>query len=316
MDSIHSSFELYNITSLESNSFMDNENQIFNSSIEKNYILNSSELVESFSSEKSNFINLNSSEDNVYSSLENNIFTKSTPIKESSSLKNNEIISSSSSPIKDSHLKESYKFNDDTPEIKSIEISKESSKIRKHNKFAKDNIKRKIQVNYLKFLVNFMNQIIKVLLNERDNIEDTQFYRLDYKFAKDISKKSFNGIKDKTIGEIFKDNASSKYKHNKKLNAKVYDKVTKKSEIIKKILDQPYLYFFYIYYSGQKFINLSDYGLDKTINLPSNIGFCKDIITQNNDTETSKRIYRKKILECIKKHFLTENIPIFLTINY
>ena len=308
MDSNYSSLELINITSLESNSFIDNENPLFSSSIENNFFLNSNSC--------ENFNDLNSNADKISSSLENNSFTDSTPNKEFSSLEKNLNICSSSSSINDSYLKESSNFNEDTPEIKSIEISKEPTKMKKHNKFAKDNIKRKIQVNYLEFLVNFINQLIKVLLSEKAHTEGTQFYRLDYKFAKDISKKSFNRIKEKTIGEIFKDNVSSKYKNNKKLNVKVYDKVTKKSEIIKKILDKPYLYFFYIYYSGQTIINLSDYGLDKTINLSSNTGFCKDIITKNNDAETSKMIYRKKILECIKKHFLTESIPIFLTINY
>ena len=319
MDSIHSSFELNNITSSESNSFTENENQFFYSSVHRNYILNSDsfELVDS-SSERSCFIDLNSSSVNVSSSLENNdnSNTISSPIQDSSvSLENNINNNSRCSPNNDSDLRESSNNNEDTPEIRSIEISNSSTKKRKHNKFAKDNIKRKIQVNYLKFLVNFVNQIIKVLLSESANTDDIQFYRLDYKFAKDISKNTFNKIKKKTIGEIFKDNASSKYKNNKKLNVQVYNKVTKKNKIIKEILDKPYLYFFYIYYSGQKTINLSDYGfdLDKTIDLSSETGFCKDLITKNNDTDTLERIYRTKILECIKKHFLTVNVPIFLT---
>ena len=319
MDSIHSSFELNNITSLESNYFIENENQFFSSSVEKNYILNSNsiELVESFSSGKSWFIDSSSSLVNISSSKENNCNsdTSSNLNKESSSLENNLIISLSCSPIKDSALKESSDNNEDTREIRSIEISNTPKKKRKHNKFAKDNIKRKIQVNYLKFLVNFINQIIQVILCENVNTDDIQFYRLDYKFAKDISKKTFNQIKEKTIGEIFKDNASSKYKNNKKLNVRVYDKVAE-NEIIKNILDKPYVYFFYIYYSGQTIINLSDYGLDKTINLSSETGFCKDLITKNNDTDTSERIYRKKILECIKKHFLTDNVPIFFTVQH
>ena len=314
MDSIHSSFELINITSLESNSFTENENQFFFFFLERNYILNSNslELVDSNSSDKSCFIDLNSSVVNVSSSLENNYISdiSSIPKKESSSLENNLFINSSCSPINNSPLKDSSNSNEDTPDIKSIKITE-----KKHNKFAKDNIKRKIQVNYLKFLVNFINQIIQLLLGESANTDDIKFYRLDYKFAKDISKNTFNKIKKKTIGEIFKDNASSKYKNNKKLNVQVYNKVTRKNKIIKEILDKPYLYFFYIYYSGQKTINLSDYGfdLDKTIDLSSETGFCKDLITKNNDTDTLERIYRTKILECIKKHFLTVNVPIFLT---
>ena len=332
--SIQSSIELNTITSLESNTFMVNKNQFFSSSEEKNYILNSnsSELNDSFISEKNSLLDLTSSEINSSSSKDNNNIsdTNSSPIKNSSSSDKNIILSLSSSPNKDSQLKESSNFNEDTREIKFIEISNSFTKKRKHNKFgkdnikrkehnkfAKDNIKRKIQVNYLKFLLDFVNQIIKELLCESGNSDDFQFERLDSKFAKDISQKAFNEIKKKTIGEIFKNNLSSKFKKNKILNVQVYNKVTKKSKIIKNILDKKYLYFFSIYYTGQTIINLSDYGLiDKTINLSPKTIFYKDLITKNNDTETSKRIYRKKILECIKKHFLTTKVPIFLTMEY
>ena len=319
--SIQSSIELKNITSLESNSSMVNKNQFFSSSEEKNYFLysNSSELDESFTSEEISSLDLKSSEFNSSSSKQNNNIsdTNSSPAKNSSSLDKNIISSLSSSPNKDSQLKESSNFNEDTREVKFIEISNSVTKRSKHNKFGKDNIKRKIQVNYFKFLLNFINQIIKVLFCESVNSDDIQFYRLDSTFTKDISQKAFNKIKEKTIGEIFKKNLSSKFK-NKELNVQVYNKVTKKNKIIKNILDKPYLYFFYIYYTGQTIINLSDFDLDldKTIYLSSETGFCKDLITKNNDTETFKRIYWKKILECIKKHFLTENVPIFLTIEY
>ena len=332
--SIQSSIELNTITSLESNTFMVNKNQFFSSSEEKNYILNSnsSELNDSFISEKNSLLDLTSSEINSSSSKDNNNIsdTNSSPIKNSSSSDKNIILSLSSSPNKDSQLKESSNFNEDTREIKFIEISNSFTKKRKHNKFgkdnikrkehnkfAKDNIKRKIQVNYLKFLLDFVNQIIKELLCESGNSDDIQFERLDSKFAKDISQKAFNEIKKKTIGEIFKNNLSSKFKKNKELNVQIYNKVTKKSKIIKNILDKKYLYFFSIYYTGQTIINLSDYGLiDKTINLSPKTIFYKDLITKNNDTETFKRIYRNKILECIKKHFLTANVPVFLTIEY
>ena len=334
--SIQSSIELNTITSLESNTFMVNENQFFSSSEEKNYILNSnsSELNDSFISEKNSLLDLTSSEINSSSSKDNNNIsdTNSSPIKNSSSLDKNIFFNLSSSPsLNKTHLKKSSNFNEDTREIKYIEISNSFTKKRKHNKFgkdnikrkehnkfAKDNIKRKIQVNYLKFLLDFVNQIIKELLCESSgNSDDIQFERLDSKFAKDISQKAFNEIKKKTIGEIFKDNLSSKIKYNKELNVQIYNKVTKKSKIIKNILDKPYLYFFNIYFSGKKIINLSDYGLDKkTINLSSKTIFCQDLITKNNDTETFKRIYRNKILECIKKHFLTTKVPIFLTMEY
>ena len=52
-----------------------------------------------------------------------------------------------------------------------------------HNKFSKDNIKRKIQVHYLKFLRNLINQVIDELWQKEKNIINLHFYRLNYKFA-------------------------------------------------------------------------------------------------------------------------------------
>lgn len=175
----------------------------------------------------------------------------------------------------------------------------------KHGKLAKDNIKRKIQVHYLTFLRNLLNQIINELLynNETKNI---QFGRLNYNFTKEITKNSFDLLKNTSIGDIFKNNLSPKFRK-KNLNIDVYNKITQKSEIIKKILDKLYLEFFNVYYLNQKIINLSEYGLNKNIILSENIGFYKDLIKINDKED---EIYHQKIEKCIKIDFI--GIPIFV----
>ena len=74
-------------------------------------------------------------------------------------------------------------------------------------------------------------------------------------------KNSFDLLKNTSIGDIFKNNLSPKFRK-KNLNIDVYNKITQKSEIVKKILDKLYLEFFNVYYLNQKIINLSEYGLN------------------------------------------------------
>lgn len=120
-----------------------------------------------------------------------------------------------------------------------------------HTKFSKDNIKRKIQVHYLKFLRNFINQIIDEIWQKDKNIKNLHFYKLNYKFAKKITKESFNALKNSKIGDIFKYNVSPKFKESEILNLNVYNEVAK-NVTIEKILNKKYLEFFNIYYLKKK----------------------------------------------------------------
>ena len=70
-------------------------------------------------------------------------------------------------------------------------------KRKKHDKLARDNIKRKIQVHYLRFLVKFVNKIISEILKKYNNdiykdinIKNLQFINICYDFAKKIDSKS------------------------------------------------------------------------------------------------------------------------------
>ena len=176
-----------------------------------------------------------------------------------------------------------------------------------HGKLARDNIKRKIQVHYLNFLRNFVNQILYDILDQYKDMKYNQFYPLNHSFTKDITKKSFDKLKKTTIGEIFKNNTSIKFKVQKNLNLLVYNEVINKNKKISNILNKKYLEFFNHYYYNIKEINLLKYDIDKTIIIDPNIEFYKDLIKKEcnrNDSEINNdEIYHKKIEKCIKEDF-------------
>ena len=204
--------------------------------------------------------------------------------------------------------KKSKNNNNDSPlnkkRIRSRNKNPENNRIKKkkHDKFAKDNIKRKIQVHYIKFLRDLLNHIIKEVLKE--NIE---FKPLDYQFIMKIDKNSFLSIKSKSLGTIFKENPSPKFKDYEQKNIEIYNEIINKSEILKNILDKLYLEFINIYYKNTRKINLRKYGLDKDIILPNNIKFYEDLIKMNEtDSSSDNEFYINKIEKIIKKEFVSQ----------
>ena len=65
---------------------------------------------------------------------------------------------------------------------------------RSHGKKSEDNIIRKIQVHYAKFIRNFINELLK-----SSGIKDLFFIPLDYEFIKLISRKHRDTLNSKTI---------------------------------------------------------------------------------------------------------------------
>ena len=194
--------------------------------------------------------------------------------------------------------------------IQSIQINRarlknNKKKKKKHDKFSKDNIKRKIQVHYIKFLRDLLNLIIKEILKE--NIE---FKPLDYKFKMKIDKSSFMSLKKQSLGNIFKEHISPRCKNDQKFyNIQIYNKIINKSKILKNILDKKYLEFINIYYKNKKKINLIKYGLDKDIVLPNNIKTYENLIKKNEaDLSRDDKLYNNKILKILEKEFIS---PIF-----
>jgi hypothetical protein len=202
--------------------------------------------------------------------------------------------------------KETNKEND------SLLSKKRKRKI--HDKFDKDNIKRKVQVNYLKFLVEFVNKIILKIFDKfnknnildiksKKKIENYQFKSLNYDFSKKIDSFSFNKYKSKKISEILKENTSPKYK--KYNNVDVYDNIIHINKKLNNILNKPYLEFFEAFYQKQNFLNLKKYGFDLDIYLDDIKRFQEFTEEQKEKTNENFEFYLKRIEECINSDFIS-----------
>ena len=187
-----------------------------------------------------------------------------------------------------------------------------------HTKYFRDNIKRKIQVNYLKFLVNFVNLIIRVLFKKYSGFNDEfenkkisdkyQFKKLNYgKFAMKTDNDSFNSLKSKKLLEIITLNTNGKNKNNK--NDEVYKNLFKIKHKLEKILNQSYLEFFPIYYQKENYTNLKKYGLDIDISLENLKRFDFFIKKEKQKIKEleNKEKYEKGIEESIRENFMTNS---------
>ena len=171
-----------------------------------------------------------------------------------------------------------------------------------HNKNTADNLLKKIQVHYLSFIVSYLNEILK---NLNYNI---RFLKLDYRFKMNVSRKFFESLKKKTIGEIISSEISVKYKKSdKNINKKLYEQI-KDNEVLNKIFEDNYLKLFRnIYYKSNKIINFKEYGLNKDIYLSNNVKMLNDLLKTNEDLDTNKK-YLKRIKEIVIKNFFPESI--------
>ena len=187
-----------------------------------------------------------------------------------------------------------------------------------HTKYYRDNIKRKIQVNYLKFLVNFVNLIIRVLFKKYSGFNDEfenkkisdkyQFKKLNYgKFSLKIDNDSFNSLKSEKLLEIITLNTNGKNKNNK--NDEVYKNLFKIKHKLEKILNQSYLEFFPIYYQKENYTNLKKYGLDIDISLENLKRFDFFIKKEKQKIKEleNKEKYEKGIEESIRENFMTKS---------
>lgn len=174
-----------------------------------------------------------------------------------------------------------------------------------HDKFSTDNLLRKIQVHYLTFIVNFINIILKILNYEQ------RFFKLDYELKKNVNKKNFDSLKNKTIGEILCNKISIKYKkQNVNANFEIYEQI-KDNEILKKILSENYIKLFKkIYYKSNKNINLREYGLNEEIILTKPVKMFKDLLKDNEALDINKE-YQKNIIECAIQNYLPDSIFLF-----
>ena len=100
-----------------------------------------------------------------------------------------------------------------------VDTSKIVKKIQKpHDKFANDNLLRKIQVHYISFIISAININLKAL--------DYKEQFLNYEIKKNINKNFFKLLKDKSLSEIICNKISKRYKnYDSNINNKIFIKL-------------------------------------------------------------------------------------------
>ena len=169
--------------------------------------------------------------------------------------------------------------------------------IKIHDKHTADNLLKKIQVHYLTFIVQFLNEILKFL-----NFKE-RFLRLSYKFKSNVNKTFFNSLKTKTIRDIICTQISAKYKKVAlNINENIYEQ-TKLNKILNKIFSENYLLFFRkIYFKSERIINLKEYGLNQKLILSEKAKMYKDLI------ENKDYVYKRNLKDCVNRHFFSDSL--------
>ena len=115
------------------------------------------------------------------------------------------------------------KVNEDNNKIiqrrgrKQTKINNENTRV--HKATDDDNILRKIQVHFLSFTTNYINDIIKVFIIDRNM---PFFKKIDYSIKKTVKHRYVECLKSMTIGEILQLRASSKMKiHDESVNRNI-----------------------------------------------------------------------------------------------
>ena len=185
-----------------------------------------------------------------------------------------------------------------------------------HNKYDWDNIKRKIQVHYFKFLVEFVNKAILEILKEYNkgfdkkiSTENIQFKKISYDFAKKIDSESFHLLKTKKLKDILIENTSKKFRNFN--NKDIYNNIIKLNKNVNNILNNYYLELFDVFYYQKDNINLSKYGIDLVISLDGIERF-QEFLKSQKENEPNFDLYKQRIEQSIYKEFLCSNPQKFL----
>lgn len=165
-----------------------------------------------------------------------------------------------------------------------------------HDKSSSDNLLRKIQVHYISFIINFLNDFL-----EHTNYQQ-QFLHLNYEFKKNVKKDFVESLKSKTIADIISNKISEKYRKYDIDTNKNIMKILEKDKVLNKILSEKYTQLFIkIYFKSNRIVNLKEYGINKDILLSKKVKMFKNLLKCfDKDQE-----YQKKLNECAIKNFFT-----------
>ena len=158
-----------------------------------------------------------------------------------------------------------------------------------------DNIRTKIQVHFLNFIVDFFNDIINDLLNKKK-----YFPKFAYSTKNNVKYEYTEQLKQSVIKDIFeKLQISRKYKKNVTPNMKQKLSILTKNESLDDLLKINYLMFFLIYYNNNKPLYEVKIN-EKTIKLSNQTKSCYFLINKyKKDEEYFNRIIKMDYLDKI-----------------
>ena len=127
-------------------------------------------------------------------------------------------------------------------------FNKESKK-QEHTASDPDNIKRKIQVHFLTFIVSLINDCLRTFCLD----DKISFLNFDYKKKEKISKEYLHKIKNSSVKEIIENMGISK-KHKRNIGNKNKEnlEILEKIDWFQKLFEINYLDLFSLYYNNQR----------------------------------------------------------------
>lgn len=171
-----------------------------------------------------------------------------------------------------------------------------------HDNNSLDNLLRKIQNHYINFIIDFLNEYLK-----QKNIEK-KLLKIDYNFKKNVKKIFVQELKTKKLRDIIINNISVKYKnHESDANKKCLEEI-ETNEIYKnvitelnKLLSINYLDLFRkIYYKGDSYVDLKEFGIATIIKLGNKVEMFNDLLRKNMSLGEE---HVKNILKCALKNY-------------
>lgn len=171
-----------------------------------------------------------------------------------------------------------------------------------HNRICPCNIRTKITIAYISFLVQFINSAIDLFLREDDNINQYKFKKVFH--SKKINIKFIKDLKQKTIKEIISNRISPKYlSSEKRENEKICQKIIEKNKELEILLNQNFMEFFDIFSNSHNEVDLKKYGINKTLFLNSNVILYRDFINNiKKQGGSDLDDYLKKVEEILENY--------------
>ena len=124
--------------------------------------------------------------------------------------------------------------------------------IKRHTASDDDNILRKVQVQYISFIIHCSNDMVSYFVDDYKN--NPCFKDVDYNLKKVVNHKKVESLKKMAIGEIIKFRITPKIKKKEKNeNEKSLKLILKKCPFLQKYFETNYLDFFRQYYKNENY---------------------------------------------------------------